>query len=101
MGCDEVVAIIRVRSVTSPAREFAEDDFAGLLAHERMVLTKMGYALTSQALWTRDGVDANDFDFWAVKQVGGQSRWTRVARYETRSGAIVRDSGQTETRVMH
>jgi len=31
-----------------------------------------------------------DFDFWAVRQVGGEPRWTRVARYETRTGTIVR-----------
>jgi branched-chain amino acid transport system substrate-binding protein len=31
-----------------------------------------------------------DFDFWAVQQVGGVPRWTRVARYETRTGTIVR-----------
>ena len=30
-----------------------------------------------------------DFDFWAVRQVGGEPRWTRVARYETRTGTIV------------
>lgn len=31
-----------------------------------------------------------DFDFWAVRQLGGEPRWTRVARYETRTGTIVR-----------
>ena len=31
-----------------------------------------------------------DFDFWAVQQVDGAPRWTRVARYETRTGTIVR-----------
>jgi branched-chain amino acid transport system substrate-binding protein len=31
-----------------------------------------------------------DFDFWAVRQVDGAPRWTRVARYETRTGTIVR-----------
>jgi branched-chain amino acid transport system substrate-binding protein len=30
-----------------------------------------------------------DFDFWAVRRVGGEPRWTRVARYETRTGTIV------------
>lgn len=31
-----------------------------------------------------------DFDFWAVREAGGGPRWTRVARYETRTGTIVR-----------
>lgn len=31
-----------------------------------------------------------DFDFWAVRQVEGKTRWTRVARYETRTGIVVR-----------
>ena len=31
-----------------------------------------------------------DFDFWAVQQVDGQPGWARVARYETRTGTIVR-----------
>jgi branched-chain amino acid transport system substrate-binding protein len=31
-----------------------------------------------------------DFDFWAVREVDGTPRWTRVARYETRTGNIVR-----------
>jgi branched-chain amino acid transport system substrate-binding protein len=31
-----------------------------------------------------------DFDFWAVRPVSGEPRWTRVARYETRTGTIVR-----------
>ena len=31
-----------------------------------------------------------DFDFWAVRQVDGAPRWTRVARHETRTGTIVR-----------
>jgi branched-chain amino acid transport system substrate-binding protein len=31
-----------------------------------------------------------DFDFWAVQQVDGQAAWARVARYETRTGTIVR-----------
>jgi branched-chain amino acid transport system substrate-binding protein len=35
-----------------------------------------------------------DFDFWAVRDVGGEPRWTRVARYETRTGTIVRDQGR-------
>lgn len=31
-----------------------------------------------------------DFDFWAVRQVGGVPAWTRVARYETRTRRVVR-----------
>ena len=31
-----------------------------------------------------------DYDFWAVRQVGGAPGWTRVARYETRTGRVVR-----------
>lgn len=31
-----------------------------------------------------------DFDFWAIRSEGGVPRWTRVARYETRTGRIVR-----------
>ena len=31
-----------------------------------------------------------DYDFWAVRQVGGVPGWTRVARYETRTGRVVR-----------
>jgi branched-chain amino acid transport system substrate-binding protein len=34
-----------------------------------------------------------DFDFWAVRQVGGEPAWTRVAKYETRTGRIVRELG--------
>jgi branched-chain amino acid transport system substrate-binding protein len=32
-----------------------------------------------------------DFDFWAVREVNGQPAWTRVAKYETRTGRVVRD----------
>jgi branched-chain amino acid transport system substrate-binding protein len=31
-----------------------------------------------------------DFDFWAVQQEEGRPRWTRVARYESRTGRLVR-----------
>jgi branched-chain amino acid transport system substrate-binding protein len=31
-----------------------------------------------------------DFDFWAVRDVGGVLRWSRVAQYETRTGRGVR-----------
>jgi hypothetical protein len=32
-----------------------------------------------------------DFDFRAVRRVGGMTRWMRVARFETRTGTIVRE----------
>jgi branched-chain amino acid transport system substrate-binding protein len=31
-----------------------------------------------------------DFDFWAVREVAGVPAWSRVGRYETRTGRIVR-----------
>ena len=31
-----------------------------------------------------------DFDFWAVRPVGGAPQWTRVAQYETQTGRVVR-----------
>ena len=31
-----------------------------------------------------------DFDFWAVRQDGGAPRWTRIARYESRTEKLVR-----------
>jgi branched-chain amino acid transport system substrate-binding protein len=31
-----------------------------------------------------------DFDFWAIRVVEAQPRWERVARYETRTGRVVR-----------
>jgi hypothetical protein len=31
-----------------------------------------------------------DFDFWAVRVESGAPRCTRVARYETRTGTLVR-----------
>ena len=31
-----------------------------------------------------------DFDFWAVREMGGKPAWVRVAQYETRTGRIVR-----------
>jgi hypothetical protein len=71
---DEVVAIIRVRSVTSPAKEFAENDFAGLLTHERTVLTRMGYALANQSLWTRDSVPIKGAGFRDARGFGVAAR---------------------------
>jgi branched-chain amino acid transport system substrate-binding protein len=32
-----------------------------------------------------------DFDFWAVRDVDGSPGWTRVARYQTRTGRVVRE----------
>ena len=31
-----------------------------------------------------------DFDFWAVRAVGGAPQWSRVAQYETQTGRVVR-----------
>lgn len=31
-----------------------------------------------------------DFDFWAIRLVDGEPRWTRVAQYQTRTGHIIR-----------
>lgn len=31
-----------------------------------------------------------DFDFWAVRTVGGAPEWTRVGQYETQTGRVVR-----------
>jgi branched-chain amino acid transport system substrate-binding protein len=39
-----------------------------------------------------------DFDFWAVGRASGELRWIRVARYETRTGTIVRREEPTSTR---
>jgi branched-chain amino acid transport system substrate-binding protein len=56
-----------------------------------MTAAASGYGATG---WTvlNDAGDRKygDFDFWAVQQAGGALRWTRVARYQTRTGRIVR-----------
>ncbi|HWV58870.1 MAG TPA: ABC transporter substrate-binding protein [Longimicrobiales bacterium] len=31
-----------------------------------------------------------NFDFWAIRAVGGVNRWTRVAQYETQTGRLIR-----------
>lgn len=31
-----------------------------------------------------------NFDFWAVRDVGGQKRWTRIAQYDSQSGQLTR-----------
>lgn len=31
-----------------------------------------------------------DYDFWAVREVAGVPRWTRVAQYQTRTGRVIR-----------
>lgn len=67
---DEVVAIIRVRSAAPPAKEFAEDDFIGMLTHERTVLERMGYALADQVLWTRDNVPVKGPGFRDARAFG-------------------------------
>lgn len=39
-----------------------------------------------------------DFDFWAVRGMDGKPAWVRVARYETRTGRIVRQPAATSFR---
>jgi branched-chain amino acid transport system substrate-binding protein len=36
-----------------------------------------------------------DFDFWGIRTDDGVPRWDRMARYETRTGTLVRSAGAT------
>jgi branched-chain amino acid transport system substrate-binding protein len=45
-----------------------------------------GWTVLSEAGDRRYG----DFDFWAVRMEGGTPRWMRVARYESRTGRLIR-----------
>jgi branched-chain amino acid transport system substrate-binding protein len=65
------------------------------LKHAFMTAAATHYGATG---WTvlNDAGDRRygDFDFWAVGMVDGQPTWTRVGRYESRTGRLLRHEPQ-------
>ena len=53
---EELVGILRIRSVTAPAAEFSADNEAALIADERKILQRMNIEVGPEPLWTRDNV---------------------------------------------
>lgn len=71
---DELVGIIRVRSVTAPQAEFTDDGYARLLANEVVAVTEMGYALADEPLWIRENVPVSGAGFREGRAVGLAAR---------------------------
>jgi branched-chain amino acid transport system substrate-binding protein len=56
-----------------------------------MTAARSGFGATGWTVLNEAGDRRyGDFDFWAVREVDGVPRWTRVAQYQTRTGRIVR-----------
>ena len=52
----ELVGVLRIRSVTAPAAEFGADNEAALVDDERKILQKMNIEVGPEPLWTREKV---------------------------------------------
>ena len=53
---EELVGVLRIRSVTAPAAEFSADSDAALIADERKILQRMNVEVGAEPLWTRENV---------------------------------------------
>jgi len=73
-GQDELLGIIRVRSVTAPEAEFTDDGYVRFLANEVVAVAQMGYALADEPLWTRDNVPVSGAGFREGRAVGLAAR---------------------------
>ncbi len=67
---EELVGIIRVRSVMAPAREFTDEGHARYIGNEALALEQMGYTLADEPLWVRDDVPVKGAGFREGRAVG-------------------------------